>query len=156
MIFRKLFMTLLLSLAIVAGNIIFPSCSVSGQTPVIAVTSAGHLSFSILGAENRYPAEKSATLKICSSKEVQVHFSADRLAYQGAATEDYALDVTYVVTGNKRTYSFKPGEYLTIRKLHEGEHQFSVFGFVDIKGVEEQPAGSYEGAIWVTVSASGR
>ena len=153
---KKLVSILLLSLAILVSSVIFPGASAYGHD-AINVSSSGHLSFSIVGAEGRYNSTESATLTISAPKEgVRVNFSASPLAYQGSPAEKYDLDVTYVVKGNTQTYRFKPGGYLTIKMLSEGRHQFDVSGFVDIKSVAEQAAGSYRGEIWVTVSALGR
>jgi len=151
---RKSVSVLLIVLVVFMIGVVFEE-SAHGHGSDITVWSSGFLSFSIPGAEGLYPSERSATLNIASQSGVQVNFYADPLSYRGPGRERYALDVTYLVEDRSAVHHFKPGNNYTIRKEESGDHQFVVSGVVEITGIEKQPAGPYQGTIWVTVSALG-
>jgi hypothetical protein len=133
----------------------------NGLNQSISVSFNEQLKFHIPGAVGFYPAVKPVNCIIQASMPIQIQFLATPLSLVSAdSKESGSLNVTYWVNQyQKDQMSFKPqGTPLTLYRNfsnHKAE-EFILYGGIKIDRIDEQPAGVYNGTIYITVSAKGK
>lgn len=119
--------------------------------PFVKTNVRNPLRFDITGAVGKYDSVNAAEYTLEANVPVTVKLEASPLSYE--SDNSIFLDVVYWV--NDETHSFRPGKptSLNLPFARYDRYTLQLRGRVTIHGVADQPAGSYGGTVWVTVSA---
>lgn len=120
--------------------------------PFVTTSVRNPLLFQIKGEPGTYDAVQGAEYTLEANVPVTVTFTAAPLAYE--FDDSVQMDVLYWV--DHETNSFAPGQSVAIHlpfTRHE-RHTLQLRGRINVHEVAAQPAGTYRGTIWITVSAN--